>query len=79
MFHKTYFDKHLDGKNSCEDIVGTGQEGSFLRVRRYVRPLHSQRDTIQSYEQQNDVVEPSTSDNPCAESSHAVEQRLLSK
>lgn len=43
----TYLDKHLNREHAREDIVGAGEEGPFLRVRRDVGSLHRQSDAVQ--------------------------------
>jgi len=52
------FQQHLQGKDECEDIVGEGEEGPLNGIWRDQRPLHGQSDTIETDEEEDDVIEP---------------------
>lgn len=53
-----YFDKHFDGEHHGKDVIGRAQKHSLGAVRRYVGSLHGQRDAVERYEHEHQVVEP---------------------
>jgi hypothetical protein len=53
-----YFDKHLEREHHGEDVIGRSQKHSLSAVWRDVRSLHGQRDAVERYEHEHQVVEP---------------------
>lgn len=57
LFH-VYLDEHLDREHHGEDVIGRAQKHSFSAVRRDVGPLHGERDAVERYKHEHQVVEP---------------------
>jgi len=63
-WHPTDLDKHFDGKDDGEHVIGCCQEQSFGAAWRDVWSFHGQGDAIERDEQQDHVVEPLLVDKP---------------
>jgi len=60
----THLDKHFDGEDDGEHVIGCCQEQSFGAAWRDVWSFHGQGDAVERDEQQDHVVEPLLVDKP---------------